>query len=81
MFSGELDSPSLCVFLPLAFYSPEPAPRPGSPLPQQLISETSQIDEYVDDFCFTLALALRRLLGITLPSEGDEEDGEVNDEQ
>jgi len=40
-------------------------------------SEPSQLDEHVDDFCFTVALALRRILGITPPSEEDEDPDDI----
>lgn len=42
-----------------------------------LVSEAPQLDEHVDDFCFTLALALRRLLGLAVDSTADEVDEET----
>lgn len=38
-----------------------------------MASGTPQLDEHVDDLCFTLALALRRILGVALPSEEEED--------
>ena len=43
----------------------------------QLMSGTPQLDEHVDDLCFTLALALRRLLGLAVDSTADEVDEET----
>lgn len=35
------------------------------------------LDEHVDDFCFTLALALRRMLGLTVDSTAEEADADA----
>ncbi len=34
------------------------------------------LDEHVDDFCFSLALALRRLLGLTVDTPAAESEAE-----
>jgi len=35
------------------------------------------LDEHVDDFCFTLALALRRMLGLTADSTPEEAEADA----
>jgi len=45
---------------------------------QPVAAATIEIDEHVDDLCFNLALALRRLLEIDPAADAADEDGDFD---